>query len=151
MKLLDRVLALGNLFGLAEMAYIEADNDLNIITWNNGASKLFKYSEQEATSMKLDSLVLINESELNRCAKPEQITKTVIDENGNKIWYDFFISPIINFQGEKLGISILVKDISTEIQKNTDLEEFRKQLQQIYEFAPIGIYKADMDGKLSII
>ena len=112
MKLLDRVHALGNLFGLAEMAYIESDNDLNIITWNNGASKLFKYSEQEATSMTLDALVLISKTELLGCIKPEEVTKTVLDENGNKIWYDFFITPIINIKGEKLGISILVKDIS---------------------------------------
>ncbi|MCK5542019.1 MAG: diguanylate cyclase [Desulfobacterales bacterium] len=147
MKLLDRVHALGNLFGLAEMAYIESDNDLNIITWNNGASKLFKYSEQEATSMTLDALVLISKTELLGCIKPEEVTKTVLDENGNKIWYDFFITPIINIKGEKLGISILVKDISKEIQINTDLKEFRKQLQQIYEFAPVGICKADMEGK----
>ena len=147
MKLLDRVLALGNLFGLAEMAYIEADNDLNVITWNNGASKLFNCSEQEATSMKLDELVLIDKTELLGCVTPEEITKTIVDDNGDEIWYDFFITPIISIKGEKLGISILVKDISKEVQKNSDLEEYRKQLQQIYEFAPIGIYKADMEGE----
>ena len=42
MKLLDRVLALSSLVGLAEMAYIEADKYLNILTWNHGAIQLFK-------------------------------------------------------------------------------------------------------------
>jgi diguanylate cyclase (GGDEF)-like protein/PAS domain S-box-containing protein len=147
MKLLDRVLALGNLVGLAEMAYIEADNDLNIITWNSGASKLFNYSEHQATSMTLDTLVLIDKSELFACEKSEVITKTIVNKNGEKIWYDFFLTPILSIKGKKLGISILVKDISKEIQKNHDLEEYRNQLQQIYEFAPVGIYKANMKGE----
>jgi hypothetical protein len=93
---------IGNLFGLAEMAYIEADNDLNIITWNNGASKLFKYSEQEATSTTLDKLILINKTEMLGCIKPEQITKTIIDENGD------------NDSG-KTGFSGFVIDISETI------------------------------------
>ena len=54
MKLLDRVLALSSLVGLAEMAYIEADKHLNVLTWNRGAIKFFNCSEQEAISKKLD-------------------------------------------------------------------------------------------------
>ncbi|MCP3900485.1 MAG: diguanylate cyclase [Desulfobacteraceae bacterium] len=148
MKLLNRVLALGNLINLAEMAYIEADLDLNVITWNSGASKLFNYSEQESTSMSLDKLIHIKRTELIEYDEPKIITKTIIDKNGEKIWYDFYVSPITDSQYEKAGVSILVKDISKEIQKNTDLENYREQLQKIYEYAPIGIYKADMDGEL---
>ena len=150
MKLFDRVLALGNLIGLAEMAYIEADCDLNILSWNAGAVKLFGYSEQEAMSKTMDMLVPMNKNELFKCVKPEEITKSIINENGEKIWYDFLITPIVSLKGETLGISILVKDISKEIQKDTDLSEYRKQLQQIYEFAPVGIYKADMEGNFTL-
>ncbi len=147
MKLLDRVLALGNLIELAEMAYIEADNDLNVLTWNNGAGKLFNYTEEQAYSLKLDSLVLINRETLIQCSRSEVITKSLLNETGEKTWYDFYLTPILNVKGEKLGLSILVKDVSKEIQKNSDLEEYRKQLQQIYEFAPVGIYKADINGE----
>ncbi len=148
MKLLNRVLALGNLINLAEMAYIEADLDLNVITWNSGASKLFNHSEQESTSISLDKLIHINRTELLEYDEPKIITKTIIDKNGEKIWYDFYVSPITDSQYEKAGVSILVKDVSKEVQKNTDLENYREQLQKIYEYAPVGIYKADMDGEL---
>ena len=150
MKLFDRVLALGNLVGLAEMAYIEADCDLNILTWNAGAVKLFGYSEQEAMSRTMDMLVPINKDELLKCVKPEEITKSILNKNGEKIWYDFFITPIVSLKGETLGVSLLVKDISKEIQMDSDLSEYRKQLQQIYEFAPVGIYKADFEGNFTL-
>ncbi|MCD4741038.1 MAG: diguanylate cyclase [Desulfobacteraceae bacterium] len=150
MKLLDRVLALSSLVGLAEMAYIEADKHLNVLTWNHGAITLFNCSEQEAISKKLDMLVPIDKKKLLECPNSEKITKSIIDDNGYKLWYDFLITPIISIKGEKLGVSILVKDISKEIQKNSDLGEYRKQLQEIYEFAPIGIYKADMEGKFTL-
>ncbi len=146
MKLFDRVLALGNLVGLAEMAYIEADCDLNILSWNAGAIKLFGYSEQEAMSKTMDMLVPVNKDELLKCVKPVEITKSILNDKGEKIWFDFFITPIISLKGETLGVSILVKNISIEIQNNSDLIEYRNQLQQIYEFAPIGIFKADMEG-----
>ncbi len=146
MKLLDRVLALSNLVGLAEMAYIEADQDLNVITWNTGAVKLFNCSEQETSLITLDRLVHIGTKELLECQNPKKITKTIVNDKGDEIWYDFFITPIVNIKGERKGISILVKDISKEIQKNSVLVEYRKQLQEIYEFAPVGIYKADKQG-----
>ncbi|MCK5099034.1 MAG: diguanylate cyclase [Desulfobacteraceae bacterium] len=146
MKLLDRVLALSNLVGHAEMAYIEADRDLNVISWNHGAIKLFGFSEQEAMSQTLDLSVPMDRNEILECMEPQEITKSILDDNGDNIWYDFFITPIISIKGENLGVSILVKDISKEIQKDSDLVEYRKQLQQIYEFAPVGIYKADIEG-----
>ncbi len=147
MKLLNRVLALGNLINLAEMAYIETDQELNIITWNKGASKLFNYSEQAATSISLDKIIHIDRTELLGYDEPIIITKTILDKNGEKIWYDFYVTPITDIKYEKSGVSILVKDVSKEVKKDTDLESYRKQLQQIYEFAPVGIYKADMDGE----
>ena len=150
MKLLDRVLALGNLVGLAEMAYIESDCNLNILTWNAGAVKLFGYSERDAMTKTMDSVVPIEKHSLINCNQPEKITKSILDQYGHKIWYDFFIAPIISLKGERLGISILVKDISKDIQKDTDLIEYRNQLQQIYESAPVGIYKADMEGNFTL-
>jgi len=150
MKLLDRVLALGNLVGHAEMAYMESDSELNILSWNAGAEKLFGYSEREAMSKTMDKLVPINKNDLLKCSESEKITKSLITGDNDKIWYDFFITPIVNLKGIKKGVSILVKDISKEIQKDTDLSKYRKQLQQIYEFAPVGIYKADLEGNFTL-
>jgi diguanylate cyclase (GGDEF)-like protein/PAS domain S-box-containing protein len=146
MKLLDRVLALSNLVGHAEMAYIEADNDFNILSWNEGAVKLFGYTEQDAISLQIDLLVPIRKKDLINCIKPIKLTKSIDNQNGEKVWYDFFITPIVSLKGEAKGFSVLIKDISKEIKRDTDLNEYRIQLQQIYEFAPVGIYKADLEG-----
>lgn len=104
MKFLDRVIALLNLVGLAEMAYIEADKHLNVLTWNRGAIKLFNCSEQEAISKKLDMLVSIDKKKLLECSYSEKITKSIIDDNGYKLWYDFLITSIISLKGEKLTL-----------------------------------------------
>ena len=47
-KLIDRTMALSTLVENAELAYIEADIKLRVVSWNQGAAKLFGRSEDEA-------------------------------------------------------------------------------------------------------
>ncbi len=67
-KLFDRILALGNLIGLAQLGYVETNLAFQITSWNNGASKIFGYPEDDMIGRHLDTLIPINIKEYS-CSK----------------------------------------------------------------------------------
>jgi nitrogen fixation/metabolism regulation signal transduction histidine kinase len=54
-KLIDRTLALGNLMGYAR-AHIEADMDLRVSTWNQGAEYLFRQIKKQCIGKTLKNI-----------------------------------------------------------------------------------------------
>ncbi|MCF8044479.1 MAG: diguanylate cyclase [Desulfarculaceae bacterium] len=147
-KLLDRVIALSNLIGQAGMAYIEADTELNVFTWNPGAAGLFGISEEEAMAVPLDRSVPLDREMLLALSNAGFSSDTMQRSSGAKVWYDLFYSPITDTCGEKLGIAILARDITKLIHLNTSTREAKKQLNDIYMFAPVGMFHADINGSI---
>lgn len=93
MNLTDRVIALGNLVGYTGMAYVEADLELNVITWNRGAAELFGRSETEAIGGKLYDLLPVEKKRLSECFETCRDSCVVTGEKNRRIWYDFFLTP----------------------------------------------------------
>ncbi|MFO7753515.1 MAG: diguanylate cyclase [Desulfobacteraceae bacterium] len=145
-KLFDRVIALSNLIGQAGMAYIEADTDLNVFTWNSAAVNLFGISEDEAMARPLDGSIPLDRESLLNLSGTGFSSGTLYDSCKNKIWYDIFYTPITSTCGEKLGIAILARDITKLIKLNSSTKEVKKQLNDIYMFAPVGMFHADING-----
>ena len=56
-KLIDRILALGNLIAHAQLAYVEAGTDLQISSWNQAAGDLFGYCEERQARAIRDVLI----------------------------------------------------------------------------------------------
>lgn len=147
-KLFDRVIALSNLIGQAGMAYVEADTDLNVFTWNPGAARLFGISEKEAMAVPLDRSVPLDREMLTGLSKTGFTSDTMLNSCGAKIWYDLFYTPINNTSGKKIGIAILARDITKMIQLNSTTREAKEQLNDIYMFAPVGMFHADINGSI---
>lgn len=147
-KLIDRILALGNLIGQARLAYIEADNELQVSSWNQGAMDLFGYTEDDTIGRFLNELIPISKRELNNCKKSQLLTCSHINHNGQEIQCDIFYAPIMNTKGEKLGIAVLAKDISARLKDKASLKQQEQHLRDIFGFAPIGIYHVNMEGEI---
>ncbi|MCD4674545.1 MAG: diguanylate cyclase [Desulfobacula sp.] len=147
-KLIDRILALGNLIGQARLAYIEADNELQVSSWNQGAMDLFGYTEDDTIGRFLNELIPISKRELNNCKKTQLLTCSHINHNGQEIQCDIFYAPIMNTKGEKLGIAVLAKDISARLKDKASLKQQEQHLRDIFGFAPIGIYHVNMEGEI---
>ncbi len=149
-KLIDRILALGNLVGYAGLAYIEADNNLQISSWNKGAADLFGYSEDETMGCLLNELIPLKRNRLINCHKTQCASVAYTGGNGQQIYCEIFYTPIMTTRGEKLGIAVLARDISEELKMKKDLKWYKQHLGNIFDFAPIGIYHVDLEGSVTL-
>ncbi len=147
-KLIDRILALGNLIGHARLAYIEADLQLQVSSWNLGAQYLFGYSEDDTMGRFLNELIPVSKRELSNCKKTQLLTSSHVNNNGQEIQCDIYYAPILNPKGEKLGIAVLAKDISSRLKDKANLKQQQEHLEEIFGFAPLGIYHVNMEGKI---
>ncbi len=148
-KLIDRILALSNLVGHAKLAYVEADSQLRIASWNQGAQNLFGYSEDDTMGKLLSGLIPINKKALLNCRKTQLLTCSHVNNKGQKIQCDLFYTPIMNFKGEKLGVAVLAKDISKRLKDKASLMQQEQYLSDISGFAPIGIFHVNLDGEIT--
>lgn len=149
-KLIDRILALGNLMGYARMAHIEADMDLRVSAWNQGATDLFRHSENEALGRFLDELIPVNKETLIQCTRAGMMTISHENGHGQKILCDITYAPIINLQAKKLGIALLVANLSDKSKDETDLKQKKQQIEEIFGVAPIGMYHVNLDGNITM-
>lgn len=147
-KLIDRILALGNLVGYARLAYVEADVNLQITSWNPSAKDLFGYSEDHCLGRFLDELIPVSKEKLIQCRQTRMESVLHITPQGNKIQCEIYYAPIINLKAEKRGIALLAKDVSSRFTDKALLNQQKKRIQEIYGFAPIGIYHVNMDGNV---
>lgn len=149
-KLIDRTLALGNLMGYARMAYIEADMDLCVSAWNQGAKDLFRHSENEALGRFLDELIPVNKETLIQCTRAGMMTISHGNEQGQESLCDITYAPIINLQAKKLGIALLAANLSDKSKDETDLKQKKQQIEEIFGVAPIGMYHVNLEGKITM-
>ena len=147
-KLIDRILALGNLIGHARLAYIEADNDLQVSSWNRGARDLFGYAEDDTMGRFLNELIPVSKRKLKNCKHTQLLTCSQVTHNGRELHCDIYYAPIMNTKGEKFGVAVLAKDISGRLKDKANLKQKEQHLNDIFGFAPIGIYHVNMEGKI---
>lgn len=69
-------------------------------------------------------------------------------QEGGKIECDIHLCPIVNQKNQKLGVAILVSKTSPRSQLEADLKLQVKKLQEMYRFAPIGIFQVDVQGEI---
>lgn len=147
-KLIDRILALGNLIGHAGLAYIEADNELRVTSWNKGANDLFGHKEEDTFGRCLSDLVPLSEKELLSCRQTCK-GKCSFDGSGDrKKKCHVFYSPIMNTKGEKLGVAVLAQSASAEKNSDANIQIEGQRIKDIFDFSPVGFLQADMLGKV---
>lgn len=147
-KLIDRIIALGNLMGHAKLGFIEADNELRVSSWNQGAAQIFGYSEDDTMGRFLYELIPIARRELNNCKQTQFITCSQVNNKGKEIQCDLYYTPIRNTNGEKIGIAVLTNDISSRLKDKENLKKQEQHLKDIFGFAPVGICHVNSLGKV---
>ncbi len=147
-KLIDRILALSNLIGQANLAYIEADVDLRISSWNQCAKKMFGYTEDETFGRFLNEIIPIPKRDLSKCKETQTQTCAYENVRGEKLQIKMYYAPIMNTKGEKLGVAVLCKDISARLKDRESLKLQEQNLKDIFGFAPIGIYHVNLEGQV---
>lgn len=146
------------------LAVIEWDTNFNVVKWNPSAERMFGYSEQEAISKSAFDLIVIpsdknyvNElfEQLRSQAGGRRSTNKNLRKDGKIITCEWYNNPLLNSEGELIGIASLVEDISERLKTqkiqqalykisesvNTieDINELYKEIHTIIK----GLMKAD--------
>ncbi len=148
-KLFDRILALGNLIGQARLGYMEMNLDFQVTSWNTGAAQIFGYSEDDIIGCRVDTCIPINKEEITCARQAVVISDCNITKNPKAFTCEIFYSPIINQQNKTCGHAILAKDISGQMPYKNNLKQQVAHLEEIYRYAPIGIFHVSLDGSIT--
>ncbi len=137
----------------SSLAYINLNKSQKIVEWNLNAEKIFGVAKKKSYGNLLQDILSNGEKnelvEILKDLTPVNIIKTGVFKNknpkGKESILECFVTPSIK-KNEINGVSIVIKDITKRIQVEKELISFRKMVQNIFGFAPIGIYQADSEG-----
>lgn len=151
MKLIERILALGNLLEFSDIAYIETDIFIRIISWNSAAQRLFHHSEDQALGQYLSNLIPVDKDSLLNCTLTERQPIQIQDKAGENCDYQITYTPIMSLKAERLGVALTAEKISSPPETHPELKALSEQeIQELCNSAPIGIYHVSLDGKLNM-
>jgi len=122
------------------LGFIELDRDCKVVKWNPAAEKIFGYTNEEAlgrsvlnlivpSTLKTNLLVIWNSLVSNTGgdrASHENVTKT-----GRIIHCDWHNTPLVDDNGEVIGVACLVEDISERINIENELRSHREHLEEL--------------------
>ena len=139
----------------SEDAIISKTLDDRISSWNLGAERLFGYTAQEIIGQPISVLLPANRfSEeadiLQRLLQGERIQhfETVRRrKDGSLVDISLTVSPIINSQGNMIGVSKISRDISEKKRIEADLQLSEKRFRSAFENASIGMAIVGLGGQ----
>jgi PAS domain S-box-containing protein len=133
--------------------------DLNgiILTWNQGAERLFGYSADEAIGQPIAILIppdrLDEEPDiLARIRRGELVDhyETVRRrKDGRLLNISLTVSPVRNTEGQIVGASKIARDITERKEVEARLQDSERQLRDLLSAIPAAIYTTDAQGKLT--
>jgi PAS domain S-box-containing protein len=140
-------------------AIITKNLDGIIISWNQGAEKIFGYTPREAIGQPVTILIPPNRLDeepmiLERIRRGERIRhyQTVRKaKNGTLLNISLSVSPLINSEGKIIGASKIARDISQEVnsreQARHSEEQFRVTLSSIGD----AVIATDRNGRITFM
>ena len=165
---------MASIVAFTEEAIISTTPDGQVISWNNGAEKLYGYTSTEIIGKHIKTIIpvdLIDEElkifkQVNTGTPTKNYETTRIKKDGGRLDISLTISPIRNKEGKIIGLSKIAHDISERKRKeeeilflNEELESFtysvshdlRAPLRSIHGYSQILIDdygdKIDEEGK----
>lgn len=127
-----------------------------IVSWNEGARRLFGYSEEEATGRPVAMLCPADRLDelsgvLERLGRGESISglETLrVAKSGRMIDAATTACPVRDGEGRLIGFSAIARDISERVRAEQGLMESEARYRSLFENAAVGIAHIGLDGRL---
>ena len=138
-------------------AIVSKDTEGIILTWNQGAERLFGYTPEEAIGRPVTILIppeRIDEEPkiLARIKRGERVHhyETVRRrKNGELVDISLTISPVRDAAGTIIGASKIARNITERKQADAKLKASERQLSDLLAAIPAAIYTTDAAGKIT--
>lgn len=132
------------------IATVTLNNDQRIVSINPAFEDLFGYSQAEAQSRDLDSLIAPEE----QLSVAKTLTQDVINKNrishtglrqqknGSLVHVEILGVPVM-VNGSEVGVLALYRDISNQIKSEKILQESEMRYRSLFEDSPISLWEED--------
>jgi|GEM_PF-1949041 len=138
------------------LAYILVDRDLRVVDWKWAVNELWPFWNDGVRCRQLADLVFPENNRewfndfLSLIFQEPQDTFDIFnhtDDQGNEKICEWHFAPVKDKDGTISGIAMVVRDITRSTHIENELEGMkRSSLVRVFQSAPIGIYKADLEG-----
>jgi diguanylate cyclase (GGDEF)-like protein/PAS domain S-box-containing protein len=136
------------------LAIIEWDTDLEITEWNPAAEAIFGYRKAEIIESSWQALVPLEARErvlqvfkdLLTLKQGIQCTNENLTKDGRTITCEWYNTPLIDQEGNVVGIASLAQDISQRRRVEEALRISEYRYYSLARLSPVGIYRTDAEG-----
>jgi PAS domain S-box-containing protein len=134
-------------------AIIPQDPEGIITSWNDGAQRIFGYTEEELVGQSIEILIppeLVEEDKrirqrLGKGERIEHYETVLIAKDGRKVSVSITVSPIRNYSGRVVGVSKIARDITERQHAAQSLLESEKRFRLVANTAPVMIWTSGLD------
>lgn len=142
----------------AEYAIVAADLQKNIITWNEGARKIFGYEKEEVIGKRKLSFLIPDEEKKSHSDKEnirKQIEKGIWKgeslrkrKNGETFYARIIVSPLKSRNKVVIGSIAIIRDVTNEKLLYREIEEAKILNENILNSIPSGIVVLKPEGNI---
>lgn len=143
----------------ADDAIIRTELDGTILTWNEGAKKMFNYEAEEIIGKPFATLIAegregdefyIQNSIENDIVVSQFETKWVT-KYGPLVHVSATVSPIKDDAGNIIAMSSIIRDITDKFKAQEAIDKERKLLKTLIDNIPVNIFIKDLDSKKVLV
>ena len=143
-------------FEYSSQAIIEVTDKLIISAWNPAAERIFGFKAEDSIGRRIDELIIPhNEKEravklMDELKRKKQSIKTInrnITKSGKTVICEWYETPLIDKNGQFLGIMSTAKNITEDIANRKSLEQLSKAVEQ----SPASIVITDKEGNIEYV
>ncbi len=142
------------------LGVVEWNLDFEVVEWNPAAEQIFGFTKEEAIGRHGSELIVPqsatkqeNRIWMDLCAKQGGLRST--NENcrkgGEIILCEWYNTPLIDHDGQILGVASLVLDITERRRVEQALQDREEMLRSMFETAPDIILNMDQEGNILFI
>jgi diguanylate cyclase (GGDEF)-like protein/PAS domain S-box-containing protein len=135
------------------IATVTLDNNQRILSVNPAFEELFGYSQEEALSQDLDTLIASEDQIIEAKTLTEKVLNNLRisdkgirkQKDGRQVQVEIFGVPVI-VNNQKVGVLGLYRNISDQIKAEKILQESEMRYRSLFEDSPISLWEEDFSA-----